>query len=344
MPNPGFPPWATRCPSVMYAANSAAFTNANATPSGSPAMTTSVSRYTPTAARPRADKVSTVRLPDRGKHDHGQELDRGDGSKRQPIDGEVERAVHSGEDNAQGDDQPARPPDQARRTRAKGAATWRRSRPPTRSAATRHQGRRHARTGAPANDGSEIVEDRADQEEALGRQRGGERSAERIGAPSADTERPCHRLTSSRVLSDRVQRRLCVTAIEDISIDGTARARSAFREVARLASFSQAASPARLRPIDRECPGKSLERDLGVRLFDWLRKERSGLTAAGQALLPHAEGVLDLAAAARGSADQRPSRPAASSAEGSTLSAPETLLTYRVPTILEPVPSGAPGR
>ena len=107
---------------------------------------------------------------------------------------------------------------------------------------------------------------------------------------------------------------------------------AAFREVARLASFNQAA--ARLGYVQSTVSAQvqSLERDLGVRLFDRLGRSVT-LTSAGQALLPLAEQVLDLAAAARGSVTAAVA-PGGEIAGTVTLSAPETLLTYRVPRIL----------
>ena len=106
----------------------------------------------------------------------------------------------------------------------------------------------------------------------------------------------------------------------------------AFREVARQASFSQAA--ARLGYVQSTVSAQvqSLERGLGVRLFDRLGRTVS-LTAAGEALLPLADQVLDLADAAKASVA------AAVASDGQltgtvTLSAPETLLTYRVPAVL----------
>ena len=106
----------------------------------------------------------------------------------------------------------------------------------------------------------------------------------------------------------------------------------AFREVARQASFSQAA--ARLGYVQSTVSAQvqSLERSLGVRLFDRLGRTVS-LTAAGEALLPLADQVLDLADAAKASVA------AAVASDGQlagtvTLSAPETLLTYRVPSVL----------
>jgi DNA-binding transcriptional LysR family regulator len=106
----------------------------------------------------------------------------------------------------------------------------------------------------------------------------------------------------------------------------------AFREVARHASFSQAA--ARLGYVQSTVSAQvqSLERGLGVRLFDRLGRTVT-LTAAGEALLPLADQVLTLADAARASVA------AAVSTDGQlsgtvTVSAPETLLTYRVPSVL----------
>jgi Lrp/AsnC family leucine-responsive transcriptional regulator len=51
---------------------------------------------------------------DGGEHDHRQELDGGDGAQRQPVDRQVEAAVHHREDGSPGDDQHLRPPVDAR--------------------------------------------------------------------------------------------------------------------------------------------------------------------------------------------------------------------------------------
>ena len=107
---------------------------------------------------------------------------------------------------------------------------------------------------------------------------------------------------------------------------------SAFREVARHASFSQAAARLGFVQSTVSAQIQSLERSLGVRLFDRLGRTVT-LTAAGSALLPHAERVLELAGAAEASVV------AAVASDGQlmgtvTLSAPETLLTYRVPSVL----------
>ena len=106
----------------------------------------------------------------------------------------------------------------------------------------------------------------------------------------------------------------------------------AFREVARHASFNRAAPRLGYVQSTVSAQIQSLERDLGVRLFDRLGRTVT-LTAAGEALLPLADRVLDLADTARASVA------AAVASDGQlagtvTVSAPETLLTYRVPSVL----------
>ena len=107
---------------------------------------------------------------------------------------------------------------------------------------------------------------------------------------------------------------------------------AAFREVARPASFNRAA--ARLGYVQSTVSAqvKGLEAELGVRLFDRLARTVT-LTPAGSALLPHAERLLELAAEARSAVA------AAVAEEGElvgtvTISAPESLLTYRLPSVL----------
>jgi DNA-binding transcriptional LysR family regulator len=107
---------------------------------------------------------------------------------------------------------------------------------------------------------------------------------------------------------------------------------AAFREVARQASFGRAA--ARLGYVQSTVSAQiqALERDLGVRLFDRLARTVL-LTAAGQALLPHAERLLEL------STDARAAVIGAVAEDGELVgtiigSAPESLLTYRLPTVL----------
>jgi DNA-binding transcriptional LysR family regulator len=116
---------------------------------------------------------------------------------------------------------------------------------------------------------------------------------------------------------------------------------AAFREVARQSSFSRAA--ARLGYVQSTVSAQvqALERDLGVRLFDRLARTVA-LTAAGAALLPHAEQVLAQ------SAEGRAAVSAAVAPEGQLLgrivvSAPESLLTYRLPAVLSLFRARAPG-
>jgi DNA-binding transcriptional LysR family regulator len=115
---------------------------------------------------------------------------------------------------------------------------------------------------------------------------------------------------------------------------------AAFVEVARQMSFSQAA--ARLGYVQSTVSAqlRSLEVDLGVQLIDRLGRSIA-LTTAGEALLPYAERLLDLAAEAHAAATQ-------SSATGEPLngtvrvSAPESLLTYRLPHVLRRLRSEHP--
>lgn len=107
---------------------------------------------------------------------------------------------------------------------------------------------------------------------------------------------------------------------------------TAFREVARQSSFSQAAMRLGYVQSTVSAQVQSLERELGVRLFDRLARAVT-LTAAGHALLPHAETLLDLSATARAAVAT------AVAGEGELtgtirVSAPETLLTYRLPAVL----------
>ncbi len=105
-----------------------------------------------------------------------------------------------------------------------------------------------------------------------------------------------------------------------------------FRVVAEELSFSRAA--ARLGYVQSSVSAQvaSLERDLGPPLFDRLGR-RIALTDAGRVMLRYAGGLLDLAEEAR--------EAVADAGVGSgevagtlTVSAPETLLTYRVPRLL----------
>ena len=107
---------------------------------------------------------------------------------------------------------------------------------------------------------------------------------------------------------------------------------AAFREVARQSSFSRAASQLGYVQSTVSAQVQALETDLGVRLIDRLGRSIA-LTVAGQALLPHAERLLELSAEARSAVTD-------ATATGATLggtivvSAPESLLTYRLPAVL----------
>jgi DNA-binding transcriptional LysR family regulator len=86
---------------------------------------------------------------------------------------------------------------------------------------------------------------------------------------------------------------------------------------------------------------QALERDLDVRLFDRLPRTVL-LTAAGQALLPHAERLLELSTEARAAVT------GAVAGDGEltgtlTVSAPESLLTYRLPAVLSRFQAEHPG-
>ena len=115
----------------------------------------------------------------------------------------------------------------------------------------------------------------------------------------------------------------------------------AFREVARQLSFSQAA--ARLGYVQSTISAQiqSLERDLGTPLFDRLGRSVS-LTDAGRALLPHAERMLDLASSAEAAVAQSTAREGEVTGTFS-VSAPESLLTYRLPAVLSRFRRVAPG-
>lgn len=114
-----------------------------------------------------------------------------------------------------------------------------------------------------------------------------------------------------------------------------------FREVAQQASFGRAA--VRLGYVQSTVSAQiqALERDLGVRLFDRLTRTVL-LTPAGQALLPHAERLLEL------SIEARTAVTGAMTEDGEllgtiTVSAPESLLTYRLPAVLSRFRAEQPG-
>jgi DNA-binding transcriptional LysR family regulator len=116
---------------------------------------------------------------------------------------------------------------------------------------------------------------------------------------------------------------------------------AAFREVARSSSFSRAAAHLGYVQSTVSAQIQALERDLGVQLFDRLGRTIT-LTSAGQALLPHAERLLEL------SVEARAATVGAMTTEGAlggtiTVSAPESLLTYRLPAVLSRFRSQHPG-
>jgi DNA-binding transcriptional LysR family regulator len=107
---------------------------------------------------------------------------------------------------------------------------------------------------------------------------------------------------------------------------------AAFREVARRSSFSRAATELGYVQSSVSAQIRALEDDLGLRLIDRLGRSIA-LTAAGEALLPHAERLLELAAEARTAATAATTGSAALTG-AVTISAPESLLTYRLPPVL----------
>jgi DNA-binding transcriptional LysR family regulator len=116
---------------------------------------------------------------------------------------------------------------------------------------------------------------------------------------------------------------------------------AAFREVARQASFGRAAARLGFVQSTVSAQIRALEDDLGVRLFDRLGRTIS-LTGAGAALLPFAEQMLDLAERARAEAvgavaDDREMTGTVA------VSAPESLLTYRLPALLSRFRAEHPG-
>ena len=87
--------------------------------------------------------------PERREHDHGQELDRGDRAERQPVDREVEAAVHDAEHGAPRDDRAALGAAERRPTPATDVARARRRRRRPRSAARRRRAAPGGRRAAP---------------------------------------------------------------------------------------------------------------------------------------------------------------------------------------------------
>jgi DNA-binding transcriptional LysR family regulator len=116
---------------------------------------------------------------------------------------------------------------------------------------------------------------------------------------------------------------------------------AAFREVARQSSFSRAA--ARLGYVQSTVSAQihALETDLGVRLIDRLGRSIA-LTAAGEAVLPLAEELLELADQARSEAARAVAGDRALTGTV-RVSAPESLLTYRLPAVLSRFRTDHPG-
>ncbi len=101
-----------------------------------------------------------------------------------------------------------------------------------------------------------------------------------------------------------------------------------FRTIAQTASFSRTAETLSYAQSTVSAQIQALEEELGVALFDRLGK-KVALTEAGKRLLGYAEKMLDLAEEARTAlADD-------DALSGTlTISAPETLCTYRLPAVL----------
>ena len=101
-----------------------------------------------------------------------------------------------------------------------------------------------------------------------------------------------------------------------------------FRTVAKTLSFTQAAAALNYAQSTVSTQIQGLEGELGVVLFDRLGK-RVALTGAGELLLEYAERLLNLA---------EETRVVVSGQDGLggslTISAPETLCTYRLPEVL----------
>ncbi len=101
-----------------------------------------------------------------------------------------------------------------------------------------------------------------------------------------------------------------------------------FRTVATTLSFTRAAAALNYVQSSVTAQVQALEEELGVQLFDRLGK-RVTLTDAGQSLLTYADRILNLADEAKLAVSQQ------GMAAGSiTLTAPETLCTYRLPAVL----------
>lgn len=102
-----------------------------------------------------------------------------------------------------------------------------------------------------------------------------------------------------------------------------------FRSLATTLSFTRTAALLDYAQSSVSAQIQELEADLGVRLFERLNK-RILLTDEGHRLLTYAEKLLDLAEEARSTLST-----AEQPAGAVTISAPETLCTYRLPPLLQ---------
>lgn len=103
-----------------------------------------------------------------------------------------------------------------------------------------------------------------------------------------------------------------------------------FRTVASTLSFSRAAEVLAYAQSTVSTHVSDLEHALGVKLFDRIGRKVS-LTEAGERVLPFAERLLDLAESARQVAkSDAPAGPV-------VISAPETVLAYRLPSVFRAV-------
>lgn len=102
-----------------------------------------------------------------------------------------------------------------------------------------------------------------------------------------------------------------------------------FRAVATGLSFTRAAAALDYAQSSVTAQIQALESELGVKLFDRLGR-RVALTDAGERLLEYAERLLSLADEARAALAD-----GAEPAGSLTVGAPETVLTYRLPTVLQ---------
>src|SRR5215210_5308545 len=102
-----------------------------------------------------------------------------------------------------------------------------------------------------------------------------------------------------------------------------------FRAVAGPLSFTRAAVTLGYAQSSVTAQIQALEAELGVALFDRLGR-RVALTEAGQRLLEYADRLLSLADEARAAVAE-----GAEPAGTLTVGAPETVLTYRLPRVLQ---------